>query len=450
VADASDVAISATIIFLIGFAVLGAPVLLLGGVVFLVGRRLGSGWSTTSSPTARLRTPTRQPGEVRRSLAILRTWDTDFSVALLDDFAYALYAEAHTARGTGALDRLAPYLGPSARATLARQGQRPVSAVIVGAMRYTAFDPNANEGNAVRLTIEFESCYTETAGPGTSQSYYAMETWHFIRSRVARSRPPDRIRVWTCPSCGAPLDRIMGSTCTYCQRVVDGGAFDWTVDSIVVNERSARPPILTGTTEEQGTELPTVFDPHVQEALGSLQHKDPTFSQEALFARINMIFHTMQTAWSSLAWDTARPYLTDNLFQTNSYWISAYRAQKLRNITEKARIVHIEIVRLESDRFFDALTVRLHATGLDYTLRDTDGALVGGSRTQERPYTEYWTVVRSAERQGAARGTASCPNCGAPMNITMAALCQHCGVKVNSGEFDWVLSRIEQDEVYGG
>ena len=32
----------------------------------------------------------------------------------------------------------------------------------------------------------------------------------------------------------------------------------------------------------------------------------------------------------------------------------------------------------------------------------------------------------------------------------MAGSCTHCNAKVTSGEFDWVLSRIEQDEAYSG
>jgi hypothetical protein len=32
----------------------------------------------------------------------------------------------------------------------------------------------------------------------------------------------------------------------------------------------------------------------------------------------------------------------------------------------------------------------------------------------------------------------------------MAGSCEHCNAKVTSGEFDWVLSRIEQDEAYAG
>jgi len=32
----------------------------------------------------------------------------------------------------------------------------------------------------------------------------------------------------------------------------------------------------------------------------------------------------------------------------------------------------------------------------------------------------------------------------------MAGICGYCQAKVNSGAFDWVLSRIEQDDAYTG
>ena len=43
-----------------------------------------------------------------------------------------------------------------------------------------------------------------------------------------------------------------------------------------------------------------------------------------------------------------------------------------------------------------------------------------------------------------------CPNCGAGLAINMAGSCSACNAKVTSGDFDWVLSRIEQDEAYTG
>jgi hypothetical protein len=35
------------------------------------------------------------------------------------------------------------------------------------------------------------------------------------------------------------------------------------------------------------------------------------------------------------------------------------------------------------------------------------------------------------------------------LKINMAGICEYCHGKLTSGEFDWVLSRIEQDVSYG-
>ena len=41
-----------------------------------------------------------------------------------------------------------------------------------------------------------------------------------------------------------------------------------------------------------------------------------------------------------------------------------------------------------------------------------------------------------------------CPNCGAPLDLDLAGICKYCRAPVMSGEFDWVLTRIEQLSSY--
>ncbi len=131
------------------------------------------------------------------------------------------------------------------------------------------------------------------------------------------------------------------------------------------------------------------------------------------------------------------------------YWIDLYVQQRCRNVTENARILRIDLANVLSDAHYDAVTVRVFATGLDYTISD-DGKVLSGSRSRPRTYSEYWTLIRGSSKKGPSRGDANCPNCGAPLKIGMAGTCEYCQVKVTSGEFDWVLSRIEQDEAYTG
>jgi hypothetical protein len=109
----------------------------------------------------------------------------------------------------------------------------------------------------------------------------------------------------------------------------------------------------------------------------------------------------------------------------------------------------VTLARVGSDAYYDGITVRVAADGLDYTVTE-EGRLAGGSRTRPRRFTEYWTLIRGVRAKGPSRADKACPSCGAPLAITMAGQCEYCSCRVTSGEFDWVLSRIEQDEAYTG
>jgi hypothetical protein len=40
----------------------------------------------------------------------------------------------------------------------------------------------------------------------------------------------------------------------------------------------------------------------------------------------------------------------------------------------------------------------------------------------------------------------TCPRCGAPIALTQIGECRYCKAAVTSGKFDWVVSRIDQED----
>jgi hypothetical protein len=301
------------------------------------------------------------------------------------------------------------------------------------------------------VQVEFEANYTEV-GPGAPdgrQGYYVAERWTLSRARNAVSRPPDKVRSFGCPGCGAPLTGLRDDACAHCGRRVVSGEFDWLVEAVGMLRKERRGPQLATHAVEQGTLTSTIVDPEATRRRDELQARDPAFAWDGFVERVKHIFSEAQVAWSTQELAKARPYLSDNLFQTWVYWIEAYRAASLRNVTEASRVLGVRLARVTSDAYYDAITVRVRATGFDYTL-DAGGQLVSGDRSNPREYSEYWTLIRGAAVRGAARSDASCPRCGAPVSVNMAGSCEYCQAHVVSGEFDWVLSRIEQDETYQG
>jgi hypothetical protein len=163
-----------------------------------------------------------------------------------------------------------------------------------------------------------------------------------------------------------------------------------------------------------------------------------------------VIFGELNRAYSALDLQPARGLLSDGMFDYLRYWTDAYRAQGLRNVLDGTRIVRTQRVKVQADRYFDAVTFRIWASGLDYTIDVRSNRKISGSDSRPRDYSEYWTLMRAAGARGQSRADANCPNCAAPLSVTMAGNCSHCSAHITRGEFDWVLSKIEQDEAYEG
>jgi hypothetical protein len=434
------------VVLCIRYPQLGAVVVVCLVVYWVVKRAKGSAlpdWSV-GVPQAEIR-ETRATSVARSTLDRVRTHDPGFSVVLLEDFLYTLYAEVQVHRGGGQLARLQPYLDESVGRALYDPTLEAVWGVIIGAMRHVEFALHADR---VELVTEFEVNLSERRS-GRDSRLYLVDRVRFVRSIQARSRPPARARKLDCPNCGAPLESMRGATCGYCQTHVGGGRLDWLVASIERVRTEQRGPLITAEVHEQGNQLPTRVDPHALPNLEAIRAKDPNFDPNALFGRTGLVFQELQVGWTNRDLSRIRAFVSDNLFQYFGYWVDVYTQARARNVTENARIQHIALANVLSDAYYDAVTLRVFATGLDYVLSD-DGKLMRGSRSRERPYSEYWTLVRGAATKGKARTDPSCPNCGAPLKIGMAGNCEYCHAKVVSGDFDWVLSRIEQDEAYGG
>lgn len=387
------------------------------------------------------------------SLDALRRDDPDFSQIVFEDFAFRLFSTAHRARHSQeALASVAPYVGELARQALLTRPPafEPVLAVVVGALRVTrAGAPNrlADTDTRTWIAVEFEA-NVATA----KQTSYSVETWLFARDASRRTRPPAATRGFPCPNCGAPWQGSASGTavCASCGEAVDNGRFDWVVEEITLRSLDERPPTLTGSVPERGTDLPTYRQQGVDQRLIQLEQRDPEATEANLDARLALIYTQLNAAWSKNDLRPARGLVTDSLYDYLQYWVDAYKRQGLRNELVDMRITHSTVAKVTTDRWYDAVTIRLWGSGKDYVVREATGDVVRGSKHRERAYSEYWTLIRSATRKGETKTTLACPNCGAPLQITQSGECEFCNAHVSSGEFDWVLSKVEQDDSYRG
>lgn len=386
----------------------------------------------------------------------LQALDPDFSEIVTRDFVYRLYAALHGARGDDRkMAGLRPYISEQALATLVTREPIPtrVEGVVIGAMQFlgaTLPPDEAGPEGVVGLSFRFESNMNLHFADGGVRSAFVTEVWTLSRSATAKSRAPDQVDALGCPNCGAPFESSDNRKCDFCGEIVADGRFDWQVTSMRVATQQFRPPELGGYAEEVGTFDPLIKDSSLDRMWSSLTASDPAFNTDQFNERVKLIFHRLNESWSELDLKKARPFISEGMFDYLRYWTDAYKSRGMQNKLERTSVDAIAFAKVSRDKFFDAITIRIWASGLDYTVDADSGKIVGGNRKVARKYSEYWTLVRSSNVRGPARSDGACPNCGAGLVVGMGGACNYCGAHVTNGEFDWVLASIEQDEAYSG
>jgi hypothetical protein len=258
------------------------------------------------------------------------------------------------------------------------------------------------------------------------------------------------MRALGCAGCGSTLEPKTDGTCPSCGAARRGGVTQWEVGAIpYADRRPLSPPELDideGGGVERGTTFPTVCDPRLPAAKREFEGRHPEHSWPEFEARVRTAFLALQDAWSRRDWERARPFETDALFQTHRFWMERYTAFSMVNRMEQVAVTRVALAKIDVDAFYESVTVRIFATALDWT-EDASGKLAGGSKTTPRAFSEYWTFLRALP--GAVAAPSNCPSCGAPLAPGGGAtVCASCGGKLVGGSFDWVASRIEQDDAY--
>ena len=182
--------------------------------------------------------------------------------------------------------------------------------------------------------------------------------------------------------------------------------------------------------------------------LVGIKKRDSDFSEQAFLNRVEQAFLKIQTAWSRQDLSGVRAFISDGIHERFSLQVGMQKAEGIRDEMQDVNVLHASVSAVFCDESFDTIHVRIHASAVDYTVDLSSGRRLRGSRSAEE-FVEIWSFHRrpgakSLAAAGAIEG--NCPKCGASLDIVDVARCQSCGAQVNSGEFDWVLAEITQDQ----
>ena len=187
-----------------------------------------------------------------------------------------------------------------------------------------------------------------------------------------------------------------------------------------------------------------------QQALAGILTRDPGFNEGQFLQQASQAFVTTQYAWSDQDLTSCRPFISDGVHERFDLYIGMQKVEGIRNRMKDVSVTGAQVVAITTDTHYDTIHVRFTARAISYNESLTSGRRVSGnSDTVPITFTEIWSFSRRPgvqTRQGASLLQGSCPNCGEILHIADRAQCTACQAIVNSGEHDWVLSEITQDE----
>ncbi|MBD3673447.1 MAG: TIM44-like domain-containing protein [Planctomycetaceae bacterium] len=250
------------------------------------------------------------------------------------------------------------------------------------------------------------------------------EVWSFHRRHGAQTLKRNGSMEGNCPNCGAPLKIQDRAECTSCGSVVNSGEHDW---------------VLAEITQVSEWSLPDPTD-HVN-GLEELRQSDPAMSVQHLEDRVSVMFYRINAA---------------HFFQETGY-VEPILASQLTGIPRMAALAENQFWKGPAIGKVETISIQSSPDGRNDEARVVvrwSGKLCEGDPTGRhrtiKPQAVYSHVYVLSRRKGVLSNpqrtfsSSSCPNCGAPIEVTKAESCAFCGTALTDGKHDWVLIDIER------
>jgi len=387
---------------------------------------------------------------ISKKIEKLKLTDPNFSKTLFIDFVSSVLYKFYSLNSKTEIYNLAPYFSKDILDAYSLP-KFSIFDVVIGAVNI--YDIKEVD-NMQYIVLDFDFNYTLTQEDKTSR-FISKERWNFVRNAGVQSFEPQKMRELACPNCGGSLHFNDAGKCNNCGSFVKTGEKQWTVKNFTNTKRDYfKTSGLAHYEKEIGTIERTITQYNIRQIFANFAEKHSKTSEELKkhFKEniVQQYFTRMYEAWSTNKLNTVRNILTDRLYTSWMFWIDNYKKEGLSNKLDNLNISKVEFVKIEEDKFYESVTVRIFASCFDY-VEDKTGTLKGGSKRNIRKFSEYWTFIRRNGVEKDDFDLSTCPNCGAPADkMGQSGMCEYCNTKISNGDFSWVLAIIIQDEVYKG
>ena len=128
--------------------------------------------------------------------------------------------------------------------------------------------------------------------------------------------------------------------------------------------------------------------------LSHIRQMDHGFDENRFKDQAMDIFFNIQGAWMNRNLSTVAGQLSDEMRGILQGDLEQMLREKRTNRLENIAVRSVDIVEAWQENGQDFITAHMYANLLDYTVDDTTGAVISGSKSEPVKFEEYWTFTR--------------------------------------------------------
>lgn len=144
----------------------------------------------------------------------------------------------------------------------------------------------------------------------------------------------------------------------------------------------------------QSYEPPREEERDLGKGLGYIRQMDSSFDEKKFQDLCMDHFFKIQGAWTNRDMSGAKNLLTEEMLRIIQDDAEKLRSERKMNKLENIAVRSVDIVEVWQESGRDYITVKFYANLLDYTIDETTGQVVSGSKTEPVKFEEYWTFTR--------------------------------------------------------
>ena len=174
-----------------------------------------------------------------------------------------------------------------------------------------------------------------------------------------------------------------------------------------------------------------------QTAINEIKKYIPGFDTDEFLKMGYDVFIRIENAWMNFDLGSVRDCITDEMFNMYESQLTSMEINGEQNIMKGFYRLNCCISDAKKENNMIEVKAKYYVEFYDYIINRETKKVVRGSSSRKIKMLYEFTFIKDIENTKLDK----CPNCGAPININSAGICEYCNSKIVDDSKNWVMSK---------